>query len=257
LYLFLLSPRWIVLHLIVALLATLFLNLGFWQLRRHERVVARNNLVASRLIAAPEPFKAIASRYDIGALPGNPEAAAYRRAIVNGHFDPENEVLLRSRSLDGEPGWHVLTPLLMPSGRALLVDRGWVPYELDASILKRAAPPKGEVEIVGALTPAKLPRGRFSARDPAEGRLEAVFWVDPVRIEKQLVYNLEPLYLEMATQAPPQEMLPLVPDQQELTSGPHLGYAIQWFAFSMIGLVGYVVLIRKGRQLKGRRRSGY
>ena len=244
-YRFLLSFRWIVLHLVVTLLVILFVNLGLWQLRRHNQVLTRNNLIVSRIAAEPELYEVILDRYDLGALPVDSGAATYRRTVVTGYFDSENEVLLRSRSRDGEPGWHVLTPLLMRSGQALLVDRGWVPYELDDTVLERAFPPIDRVNVIGTLMPGQIPRGRFSARDPPEGELEAVFWVDLSRIEKQLSYDLEPLYLEMATQDPPQKMLPLPPKEPELTNGPHLGYAIQWFAFSLIVLVGYGVLIRK------------
>ena len=35
----------------------------------------------------------------------------------------------------------------------------------------------------------------------------------------------------------------------ELTEGPHLNYAIQWFAFATIAAVGYVILVR--REVKG------
>jgi surfeit locus 1 family protein len=31
----------------------------------------------------------------------------------------------------------------------------------------------------------------------------------------------------------------------DLTAGPHLGYAIQWFAFALVGVVGYAILLRK------------
>jgi cytochrome oxidase assembly protein ShyY1 len=35
----------------------------------------------------------------------------------------------------------------------------------------------------------------------------------------------------------------------EVTDGPHLSYAIQWFAFGVIALVGSVVLARKDRAM--------
>ena len=249
-YRFLFSSRWIALHLFVIFLVTLFVILGLWQLRRHNQVITRNTLIISRLAAEPESFEVIAGRYDLGALPVDFRSAAYRRAVVSGYFDSEYEVLLRSRSRDGVPGWHVLTPLVMESGQAILVDRGWVPYELGHPSLHGAAPPKGGVKVIGTLIPGQVPRGRFSARDPPEGRLEAVFWVDLSRIMKQLPYDLESLYLEMSIQDPPQKMLPFPPNEAELTNGPHLGYAIQWFAFALIGLVGYGVLIRKTQKFQ-------
>ena len=38
-----------------------------------------------------------------------------------------------------------------------------------------------------------------------------------------------------------------------LSKGPHLSYAVQWFIFSVIALVGYPVILR--RQAYGRDRS--
>lgn len=254
-YGFLLTPRWLVLHLVVVALAVLFINLGLWQLRRHDQRVEHNDLIASRVAADPEPYERLTRRYDLAAPAHLDTAAAYRRTRLTGRFDTANEVLLRSRSRGGKPGWHVLTPLRFDSGRgALLVDRGWVPYALDNPPVALAAPPEGEVSVVGTLTPPPVPRGRFGARDPAVGRLEAVFWIDPERLEEQLPYGLEPLYLVLSTQTPAQETLPLAPEPPELMNGPHLGYAIQWFSFTLIGLVGYGALIRQSAREGGRRR---
>jgi cytochrome oxidase assembly protein ShyY1 len=56
-----------------------------------------------------------------------------------------------------------------------------------------------------------------------------------------------PLYggwLELVDQDPPADgSLALVPPP-ELESGPHLSYAIQWFAFAVIGIGGFILLIR-------------
>ena len=95
-YRFLLSLRWIVLHLVVTLVVILFVNLGLWQLRRHNQVLTRNNLIVSRIAAEPELYEVILDRYDLGALPVDSGAATYRRTVVTGYFDSENEVLLRS-----------------------------------------------------------------------------------------------------------------------------------------------------------------
>ena len=45
---FLLSPRWVLSHLLVVLLAVTMVNLGFWQLRRLDEKRERNALVEAR-----------------------------------------------------------------------------------------------------------------------------------------------------------------------------------------------------------------
>jgi len=241
----LLSLRWLAGHLLVLTLVVLFVNFGFWQLRRLDQREAYNALLEARLAAEPRPFSDLKDRFSLGAPAEAEDAAAYRRATATGRYDTENEVLLRSRSLNGQPGYHVLTPLVLEEDRALLVDRGWVPFELDSPPIAEAAPPNAPVQVTGILFPSQRQPEGFGAKDPPEGALEAVFWVNTGRLEGQLPYALEPVYLELASQTPPQEgRLPVPPPPPELTRGPHLSYALQWFSFALIGVVGYAFLLR-------------
>jgi cytochrome oxidase assembly protein ShyY1 len=36
----------------------------------------------------------------------------------------------------------------------------------------------------------------------------------------------------------------------ELSEGPHLSYAIQWFSFAVVALVGSAILVRRDRRAK-------
>lgn len=243
-----LTPKWLFGHVLALGLVVLFVNFGFWQLRRLDERQSYNALLESRLESPAEPLAAL-----LAAVP--PEAAraasdrdnplAYRRAEVTGRFDPAREVLLRSRALAGNPGYHLLTPLVMADSTALLVDRGWVPFAFDKPPVAEALPPEGEVRLSGILFPRQEQPG-FGARDPEGGELRALFWVDIARLEEQLPYPLAPLYLQLAAQDPAQALAyPVVPAPPSINAGPHLGYALQWFSFALIGVVGYVLLIRK------------
>ena len=248
----LLTPRWLAGHMVALALVGLFVSLGFWQLRRlHERE-AYNALLEARLVAEPQPFVQLVEQFSLSSPPSAEDSVLYRRASVSGRFDGANEVLLRTRALDGQPGYHVLPPLRLGSGRALLVDRGWVPFELDTPPIRQAAPPAAPVTLTGIVQPAQRPlegglmnRLGLVQRDPAEGELDAVFYVDPARIERQLPYRLEPVFLELQSQTPTQPgRLPIPPEAPDLTRGSHLSYALQWFSFALIGLIGYVMLLR-------------
>jgi len=248
----LLTPRWLFGHLLALTLIVSFTNFGFWQLRRLSQRDAYNALLEARLNAPPQPFAELARRYSLTAPADAADSAAYRRARVSGRFDPAHEVLLRSRALNGQPGYHVLTPLRLSEDRALLVDRGWVPFELDDPPIAEAAPPDAPVQVTGVLQPAQeQPKGGgffdrlgLVQQDPAEGELDAVFFVDPARLEQNLPYALEPVYLELATQTPAPGELPVPPPAPEVTRGSHLSYALQWFSFALIGLIGYGALLR-------------
>ena len=59
------------------------------------------------------------------------------------------QVLIRNRSYQGQPGFHVVTPLQLADGRALLVNRGWIPLTEDGSTPTPPAPPSGPVVVTG------------------------------------------------------------------------------------------------------------
>lgn len=245
----LLRPRWIAGHLLALVLVVAFVNFGFWQLRRLEAVRARNATIVERTALPPVALD--------DALAGvTPEAfPEYRSVQAGGVFDPAHEVLLRGRSLGGQPGFHVVTPLLLPTGdaaapaRAVLVERGWVPYELDVVPVEPALPPEGSVFVVGELrAPQRPPTDAWAAlapRDPPEGALTQTFYVDVARLQPQMPYALVPAWIALRAMTPASAGdLPKPLPEHDLDEGPHLGYAIQWFGFALVGVVGYALLLR-------------
>jgi len=164
---------------------------------------------------------------------------------VIGQYDPEHEVLLRNRSYEGQPGFHVLTPLRISPETSVLIDRGWVPLSVGAPPVE-LPPPEGTVEVTGVIRPGETQPSGIGPKDPPSGVLSAVFWPDPARLSAQMPGRLEPVYVELRSQIPsgPEEQ-PIPSTDPVLTNGPHLSYAVQWFAFALIGLVGYWILLRR------------
>lgn len=247
---FLLTPRWIGLLAFALVVAATCVRLGIWQLDRLEQRRALNAEIRRGLAAAPVPLGALAD--------ADPETLRYRRVEVTGTYDPLHEVLLYGRALNGEPGHHVLTPLLLerPVGgaRAVLVDRGWVPFELGTPPVAPAAPPTGPVTVAGFLLPSPGETDVAIERDPS-GRLLTVAHDEPTAIGRELGLPLYPLALQLQRQTPPQpDELPVPVPPPELSEGPHLSYAIQWFTFAAIALAGSALLVR--RELRDRARAG-
>ncbi len=247
---FLLSPRWIALLVFALVVAGVCIRLGIWQLDRLEQRRALNANVERGLAAEPAPIDEVLP-------PSDPtqdlDALAYRRVTADGTFDPQHELLLFGRALDGRPGHHVLTPLTLEDGRALVVDRGWVPYELDTPPVEEAGPPEGSVSVTGFLLP--------STEDPeaeversADGRLLAVTALDIETIGGALPAPAVPLVVQLQEVRPTSgRELPRIVPPPEPSEGPHLSYAIQWFTFATIALVGYVALAR--REVRDRARA--
>jgi surfeit locus 1 family protein len=238
---FLARPRWIGLTVFAIAIVGVCVRLGMWQLDRLEGRREFNTRYAAGLDAAPLPLE---------DLLAEGTALAYRRAVANGRYDTEHEVILYGRTLDGQPGNHVLTPLVLADGRAIIVDRGWVPLELDEPPVAEAAPPDGDVEVRGPLF-AEQPGGAGEVQE-AEGRVTTMRTVDVEAIARDVPYELVPWFLQLGSQSPPAGNLPVPQPPPELTEGTHLSYAFQWFSFATIAAVGYVILVR--REVLERRR---
>lgn len=219
-------PIWLLGH-VVALTAVLaFARLGLWQLDRLEEKRDRNRIIAER---ADGPAVDIA---DVDV-----ERAVFQHTRATGRFDTDDEVLIRNRSYLGTLGANVVTPLVLDDDRAVLVNRGWVPLDTEAP-----APPEGEVTVVGLLL-ASQARG-IGPKDPDDGRLAVLNRIDVERIDEQTDLDLFPLYLSLASPEP-QGDYPIPLDPPARDEGPHRSYAIQWFLFTGIVLVGYPILLRR------------
>ena len=179
--------------------------------------------------------------------------------MAKGDFDFEHQFLLKNQAWEGAVGYHLITPLRL-TGRdvALLVDRGWIPFSAaQGDVPALFAEPAGEVTVQGVLGREALPPSKLFGSflpDPVDSTL---YYVDPASLEKVLPYPLLSLYLvwtvpdeEIRTQS-----LPYRPSAAlNLSEGPHLGYAIQWFSFMLIAVVGYSAwLLRQGCAQEGER----
>ena len=251
----LLTPAWIAGHLLAIAVVVSFSNFGAWQMRRHEQRVEQNAFIEARLAEAPVGLEAALAKAEAerrgSAVWADGDALAYRRVRVTGRYDPAHEVLRRPVARDGVPGFHVVTPLVLADGSAVLVERGWVPQEHDRVPLEAAPPPQGEVTIdAWAFAGDRPPTGAWAAlapRDPPDVVLTQVAYVDPVRLAEQMPYPLQPLrlVLEAGPRPPGDRQLPLPPLAPEMTLGPHLGYAIQWYGFVAVTVIGYAALMRR------------
>ncbi|MDH3190281.1 MAG: SURF1 family protein [Acidimicrobiia bacterium] len=239
-------PRWIVAHIAVLLITVVFVNLGLWQLRRLDQVRTENAVAASRYLSPPADLQTL-----LDSVGEDTESLRYRRVTLTGRYDPDYELLTRNQVYQGIAGFHVITPLVPASGPTVLVNRGWVPLELDTPPIDEAPPPAGEVTATGwiSLTQVRPPLG---PTDPGGGTLDILSRVDIARIQDQVPYQLAPVYVVIddgdELQLPVPVALPGFNDD-----GPHLAYSVQWFGFTLIGLVGYGFLIRRALRPRGAR----
>jgi surfeit locus 1 family protein len=237
-----------VLLLATIVVAATCVRLGIWQLHRLEWRRAYNATVTAGLSRMPSPIE------QLFAGVTDPSTLSYRRAIATGTYDSSREVILYGRAQNDTPGNHVLTPLELADGSAVIVDRGWIPFDPDqpTPVEGDAAAPMGTVTVTGVLFPPDS-----TSPSPAAGSgATTVREVDLAQLQEVVPYRLLPVYLLLGDQAPAQPGgLPSPGTLPELTEGPHLSYAYQWFSFAVIAVLGYVLLLRRDRREEGRAAS--
>lgn len=244
-YRFLLKPNWLAAHLLVISLALALSSLGFWQLKRLEQTKSHNKELIAKMGQETKSLAELAKEYNFES---DIEQLSYLPIKLLGYFDPDNEVLLRGRSYAGQAGYNIFTPFITDNF-ALMVERGWVPINYDTPPIKEALPVSTKIEIIGRIYPSQeAPLGwlaNLAPKDP-KGELKITAYTSTKRLQKQIPYDLVPFYIKLEEQNPKHSLeLPLKLIIPEINNGTHLGYALQWFSFVLIGLIGYALIVRK------------
>ena len=243
--------KWLIATLLVFAGSALCIRLGIWQLDRLEQRRAFN---------AQFEWARAESVLDLNEeMPQAIPAMEWRSTKVTGEYDFANQVALRNQYYDNQYGYHLLTPLLfdpstLPSvaGQAknvVLVDRGWIPADGNSTSSDwRKYDEPGTVNVSGQirLGQSKPAFGGVADALPENGaKLEVWNNADLAHIASQMPYPVLPVYIQPAND--PSDTEPPIPFQPEveLTEGPHMGYALQWFTFATILFVGYPFYLRK------------
>lgn len=217
------------LGVVAALLGiALLCSLGSWQLRRlawKDGIVAQ---IAARLHAEPQPLAALEARF---ARDGDVE---YWPVRLTGRFLHAGERTFQA-TWQGQSGWNVYTPLVLPDSRMIFVNRGFVPYVMKDPATRAAGQPAGEVEITGlARNPLRAkPSSFIPDNDPAEN---VYFWKDLPAMAAGL--PLPPgsgvlPFLVDAGAGPPAPGAPVGGVTVVDVPNNHLQYALTWYGLAL------------------------
>ena len=227
------APRKWILSIAAVVFAAICISLGFWQLRRLAARRQMNAVLAARR-SAPE--------VELDSLPRDTATAHFRRVHIRGAYDHGQEIILTLRGRNGSPGVNILTPLLRPGkDTAVLVNRGWV-YSPDGMTVDTK--PWREADTVNGngfveTFPTKVP---FVAPNPARPRAFR-------RLNRSELLELFPFpianYYVVLTDSSVSSRVPPRIEAAPLDEGPHRNYAIQWFSFATISIIGLVIFIRR------------
>jgi surfeit locus 1 family protein len=200
----------------------IFASAGQWQHRRMGQMEVLRAQFEAASVAPP------------ASLPLGPadwNAWRYRPVVVDGIFDTARQILIDNKVEDGRAGYHVVTPLLLADGRAVLVDRGWIAAGPTRAQLPSAAPPAGPVVVHGRVN---LPTHNYL--EFAHSAPDGAVWqnLDPARVAQATGVALLPIVVE--------ETAPLAAGDNLVRAWPapdfgierHRIYMVQWYLFAAL-----------------------
>ena len=208
--------------------------LGTWQLQRLEWKRDLIEKLQTRSVAAAV------------ALPGAADSLPdyeFQRVGARGRYRHDKELFLVSRSLRGNPGFHVLTPFELENGRgAVLVNRGWIPFEKRAVDTRAEGQLAGVVPLEGIVRLEKKPGMFVPDNDPAKNTWYAV---DLDAMSNWAGLKLAPGYYVVAEKVEGPSDFPVGRQWRLDIRNDHLGYALTWYGLALALLVIYIVYHRR------------
>jgi surfeit locus 1 family protein len=226
------SRRWLVPTVTTLAGVALLLGLGTWQI---ERLHWKEGLIAAREQRLDAPAIDLPSGDD-------PAAVEYRRVHVTGKFLYDREMYLASRTLNGETGYHVMTPLRPAAGTPVLVDRGWIPLYRKDPASRPESRPEGQSTVDGYV---RLPDRTNVFTPPNDPDNNLWFSIDLAAMARYAgLAAVRPFYIQAGPAADP-KTLPIGIKLRVDLPNDHLQYAITWYALAAALLVTYIIYMRR------------
>jgi surfeit locus 1 family protein len=209
----------------------MLLLLGSWQV---QRLHWKRDLIAqteNRLAGTPIKLE------DALGTAGTLSDAQYVKVEAFGHFDHASEVFLFTSKGQAGVGFQVLTPLVMDSGRTVLVDRGFIPSKYKEASTREVGQTEGRVRVVGLIRTSITP-ARFT---PKANRESGVWYSRDLEdiAEFLAISSPIPVFID-ADDTPNPGGLPLGGKTIVTFPNSHLGYAITWFGLALSLLAVYI-----------------
>lgn len=234
----------------VLVMVPLFAGLGVWQLSRAEEKAALRKAFEVQQSRPPAPLADL-----VGATA---EELAYLPVQLTGRFRSDQYFLLDNRMLHGRYGNEVIGIFELADGTLALVNRGWLPADPARTALPEVPPVPGEVTLRGQVYLAPGKPYLLQEQTFATGWPRRVQALEMDKIAASLGLGDSKLF-PYPVRIDAGEVGALAVDWQVVTTGPakHIGYAVQWFAMSVVLALLYVLRSSNLRQwLRARRREG-
>lgn len=227
-----LTPRWLVMAVVLIALVIGAVFLGRWQWDRTQAILAAERAALSE----PIPVSEVLASPVTDPLPNE---AIGRPVTVMGTYDSTRQVLVANRALDDRAGVWVVTGLRTGEGLLIPVLRGWVSGSDDGA----TTIPDGEIEVTGVLQPDEV---FYADAAPVDGQIVAI---SQSALTSLWAEDLPQGYVVLQAQTPATAPAPMpVPPTIDVADVPfplqNFFYAFQWWIFAAFGVFLYLRWLR-------------
>lgn len=233
--------RWFGYLAMAIVFAAVCAGLSTWQVDRTNEARAANQLVDRNFNGAPRALDEV-----LPTLSSYSSRQEWSQVTMSGTYLLKDQLLVRNRPLNGQPGFEVLVPLLLDDGRVFVVDRGYLPTGQKQDTPDRIpAPASGRVTVVVRLQASEP---NLVGRTGVSGQLATVHVPDVAEVVKRPTYTAA--YGLMVSESPAVPTRPAAMPEPSLDEGLHISYAIQWVLFAIGGFLGLGYAIRQEYRIR-------
>jgi cytochrome oxidase assembly protein ShyY1 len=233
---FLVSARWAGYLALVVVFAVACSLLSSWQLARRAEAEAAIAKIDANYDSPPVPLESL-----LPTLGSFEDSQEWSQVELHGSYLSDEQILVRTRPLGGNPGFEVLVPFRLDDGSVFVVDRGWVPVgnTQDAPDAVPAAP-DGPVTVIARLKPGEP---ELPGRTAPAGQIATIELHDIAGRIGEPTYT--GAYGLLVSESPAPAERPTALPKPARDEGPHLSYAFQWVVFALLGFIGLGWAIRQ------------
>jgi len=234
--------RWGAYLMLVVVFAIACGLLSWWQWDRRAETLAQGALVTRNYESAPVSVHALLP--SLGSWRAGEE---WRPVELHGRYLRDQQLLVRNRVFNGNPGFEVLVPLQLDDGRIFVIDRGWLPIGSTHDTPDHVpAAPAGDVTVVARLqqTEPVLP-----GRQAPGGQIPEINVATVARLAGTVGTTYTGAYGLLDRESPAPAERPTPTQEPVIDEGPHLSYAIQWIAFAVLAFFGLVWAYRREKRI--------
>ena len=220
-------PLWGTVFTVIGIIILCYL--GWWQLQRLQW--------KGELLAAIEAEYAVDAS-NVPILPDDRnDVINFKRGYIEGRYHHDKEVLIQARTYEGAVGYHLLTPF-EGLGGFILVNRGWIPIELESDKVMR---PAGSIKIIGAVR--SLPKVNMFVPDN-QPKDDVWYSVDPEGVAQAKGFDgvaANIFYADGDGGVSGQVSYPVATSTKVTLNNNHASYAFFWFSMALVLAVIYVI----------------